>query len=76
VDGQSRQEGAEEVRLVEEAIRRRLAIGSQIPTAVLVREMESQGYSARNIERAIFTLERQEVLQYTSMRKCVRRQRM
>ncbi|KAG0042209.1 minichromosome maintenance protein 5 [Gryganskiella cystojenkinii] len=76
MDGQTRQEGAEEVRQVEDAIRRRLAIGSQIPTAVLIREMETQGYSARNIERAIFTLERQEVLQYTSMRKSVRRQRM
>lgn len=61
---------------MEEAIRRRVAIGSQIPTAVLVRELETQGYNARNIERAIFMLERQEVLQYTQMRKSVRRQRM
>ncbi|KAF9925266.1 minichromosome maintenance protein 5 [Mortierella alpina] len=75
-DGQSRQQGAEQVRHVEDAIRRRLAIGSQIPTAVLVRELESQGFNARNIERAIFMLERQEVLQYTNMRKSVRRQRM
>ncbi|KAF9966388.1 minichromosome maintenance protein 5 [Mortierella alpina] len=75
-DGQSRQQGAEQVRHVEDAIRRRVAIGSQIPTAVLVRELESQGFNARNIERAIFMLERQEVLQYTNMRKSVRRQRM
>lgn len=75
-DGQTRQQGAEEVRHVEEAIRRRVAIGSQIPTAVLVRELEQQGYNTRNIERAIFMLERQEVLQYTNMRKSVRRQRM
>ncbi|KAG0289361.1 minichromosome maintenance protein 5 [Linnemannia gamsii] len=76
MDGKTRQQGAEEVRHVEEAIRRRVAIGSQIPTAVLVRELESQGYNSRNIERAIFMLERQEVLQYTNMRKSVRRQRM
>ncbi|KAF9217244.1 minichromosome maintenance protein 5 [Podila verticillata] len=75
-DGQSRQQGAEEIRHVEEAIRRRVAIGSQIPTAVLVRELEQQGYNTRNIDRAIFMLERQEVLQYTNMRKSVRRQRM
>ncbi|KAG0257508.1 minichromosome maintenance protein 5 [Linnemannia exigua] len=73
MDGKTRQQGAEEVRHVEEAIRRRVAIGSQIPTAVLVRELESQGYNGRNIERAIFMLERQEVL---NMRKSVRRQRM
>ncbi|KAG9062821.1 minichromosome maintenance protein 5 [Linnemannia hyalina] len=76
MDGKTRQQGAEEVRHVEEAIRRRVAIGSQIPTAVLVRELESQGYNSRNVERAIFMLERQEVLQYTNMRKSVRRQRM
>jgi len=76
VDGQSRQQGAIEVRQVEEAIRRRLAIGSQIPTAVLVRELEAQSYNSRNIERAIYALERSEVLQYTNMRKSVRRQRV
>ncbi|KAF9579436.1 minichromosome maintenance protein 5 [Lunasporangiospora selenospora] len=76
MDGQSRQQGAAEVRQVEEAVRRRLAIGSQIPTAVLVRELETQGYNSRNIERAIFMMERQEVLQYTNMRKSIRRQRM
>ncbi|KAF9923572.1 minichromosome maintenance protein 5 [Linnemannia zychae] len=76
MDGQTRQQGAEEIRHVEEAIRRRLAIGSQIPTAALTKELEQQGYNSRNIERAIFMLERQEVLQYTNMRKSVRRQRM
>ncbi|KAF9898444.1 minichromosome maintenance protein 5 [Lobosporangium transversale] len=76
MDGQSRQQGAQEVRQVEDAIRRRVAIGSQIPTAILIRELESQGFNTRNIERAIFMLERQETLQYTNMRKSLRRQRM
>ena len=75
-EGQSRQQGLAVVREIEDEIRRRLPIGSQTPTAVLIRELEIKGYNSRNIERAIFMLERQEVLQYTNMRKSVRRQRV
>ncbi|KAF9162703.1 minichromosome maintenance protein 5 [Actinomortierella ambigua] len=73
MDGQTRQESLQKVREVENHIRRRVAIGSQVPTAVLLRELESQGFNSRSIERAILTLERQDVLQYKQMRKVLQR---
>ncbi|KAI9596081.1 MCM2/3/5 family-domain-containing protein [Syncephalis fuscata] len=73
VEGMSRGEILGEVRKVEEEIRRRLPIGSQISTRGLREELSRQGYSRNVVEKAILVLVSQEVLHYRNQRMTIYR---
>ncbi|KAI8053838.1 MCM2/3/5 family-domain-containing protein [Syncephalis plumigaleata] len=73
VEGMSRGEILGEVRKVEEEIRRRLPIGSQISARGLRDELFRQSYSRNAVEKAILVLVSQEVLHYRNQRMTIYR---
>jgi DNA replication licensing factor MCM5 len=75
VEGVSRGKFAEEVSHVEDIIRKRFAIGSQISEARLKEELNKQDFTEGVVDKAIFKLIQKEVLVYENRRTKIRRVR-
>ena len=74
VDGMSRQELQEEMERIERELRRRLPIGWSTSYQSLVREFVGhQGYSQHALERALWVLEKREVIRFSGQKKVVNR---
>ncbi|OMJ14333.1 Minichromosome maintenance protein 5 [Smittium culicis] len=73
VDGITRSELVNEMRKIETEIRRRLPVGSQLPVKVLKADFTRQGYSQHAIDHTIFSLVRQDTLQYKNQRALIQR---
>lgn len=74
VDGMSRQELQEEMERIERELRRRLPIGWSTSYQSLVREFVGhQGYSQHALERALWVLEKREVVRFSGQKKVVNR---
>ncbi|KAJ1839219.1 minichromosome maintenance protein 5 [Coemansia sp. RSA 486] len=72
-DGSTRSDLNAEMRRVEQEIRRRLPIGSQVSVRALKNDFTAQGFSAHAVDRALYLLVRQETLQFKSQRMVVHR---
>lgn len=74
VDGMSRQELQVEIDKIDRELRRRLPIGWSTSYQSLVREfVGQQGYSQHALERALYVLEKREVIRYSGQKKVVNR---
>lgn len=74
VEGMTRGELMEEINKVENDIRRRLPIGWSTSYQSLVREfVNQQGYTAHALERALFILEKREVIRFSGQRRQIHR---
>ncbi|KAI8322341.1 MCM-domain-containing protein [Martensiomyces pterosporus] len=69
----TRSELSAEIRKVEQEIRRRLPIGSQVSVRAIKSDFAAQGLSAHAIDRALYLLVRQETLQFKSQRMVIQR---
>ena len=66
VDGLSRGELNDEMNRIEKELRRRLPIGWSASYQSLVKEfVNNQGYSNHALERALFVLEKREVIRFS-----------
>jgi DNA replication licensing factor MCM5 len=73
-DGLSRGELNEEVSKIDKELRRRLPVGWSTSYQSLVKEfVNQQGFSSHALERALFVLEKREVIRYTAQRKVINR---
>ncbi|KAG8689131.1 minichromosome maintenance protein 5 [Ceratobasidium sp. 423] len=73
-DGLSRGELNEEVTKIDKELRRRLPVGWSTSYQSLVKEfVNQQGFSNHALERALFILEKREVIRYTAQRKVINR---
>ncbi|KAJ2610602.1 minichromosome maintenance protein 5 [Coemansia sp. RSA 1365] len=72
-DGTTRTDLSAEMRRVEQEIRRRLPIGSQVSVRAIKNDFTAQGFSAHSIDRALYLLVRQETLQFKSQRMVIQR---
>ncbi|KAJ1725577.1 minichromosome maintenance protein 5 [Coemansia erecta] len=72
-DGSTRSDLNAEMRRVEQEVRRRLPIGSQVSVRALKNDFTAQGFSAHSVDRALYLLVRQETLQFKSQRMVVQR---
>ncbi|KAG8709308.1 minichromosome maintenance protein 5 [Ceratobasidium sp. 395] len=73
-DGLSRGELNEEVTKIDKELRRRLPVGWSTSYQSLVKEfVNGQGFSSHALERALFILEKREVIRYTAQRKVINR---
>ncbi|KAJ1960453.1 minichromosome maintenance protein 5 [Dipsacomyces acuminosporus] len=72
-DGTTRSELSAEMRRVEQEIRRRLPIGSQVSVRAIKNDFTAQGFSAHAVDRALYLLVRQETLQFKSQRMVIQR---
>ena len=74
VDGLSRAELNDEITRIDRELRRRLPVGWSTSYQSLVREFVSnQGYSSHALERALFVLEKREVVRFSNQKKVVHR---
>lgn len=74
VDGMTRGELQEEVNKLDRDIRRRLPIGWSTSAAKLRGEfVESQGYTQHALDRALWILEKRDVIRFSNQRKTVTR---
>ena len=74
VEGIARGELVEEITKVENEIKRRLPIGWSTSYASLVNEfVQKQGYTQHALERALYILEKREVVRFSGARKTVHR---
>lgn len=74
VDGQSRGQLNEEVTKIERELRRRLPVGWSTSYQSLVREfVTQQGYSSHALERALFIMEKREIVRFSGQKKVVHR---
>ena len=74
VEGMTRGELQEEVQRLEREIRRRLPITWTISYAKLRHEfVDVQGFTLHALERALFILEKRDVLSFSNQRKAVTR---
>lgn len=74
IEGMTRGELMEEINKVENDIRRRLPIGWSTSYQSLVREfVNQQGYTAHALERALFILEKREVIRFSGQRRQIHR---
>ncbi|KAJ2164621.1 minichromosome maintenance protein 5 [Coemansia sp. RSA 560] len=72
-DGTTRADLSAEMRRVEQEIRRRLPIGSQVSVRAIKNDFTAQGFSAHAVDRALYLLVRQETLQFKSQRMVIQR---
>ncbi|KAJ2351696.1 minichromosome maintenance protein 5 [Coemansia erecta] len=72
-DGTTRADLTAEMRRVEQEIRRRLPIGSQVSVRAIKNDFTAQGFSAHAVDRALYLLVRQETLQFKSQRMVIQR---
>ncbi|KAH7333859.1 MCM2/3/5 family-domain-containing protein [Rhizoctonia solani] len=73
-DGLSRGELNEEVTKIDKELKRRLPVGWSTSYQSLVKEfVNQQGFSNHALERALFILEKREVIRYTAQRKVINR---
>ncbi|QRW22854.1 DNA replication licensing factor MCM2/3/5 family pretein [Rhizoctonia solani] len=73
-DGLSRGEMNEEVTKIDKELRRRLPVGWSTSYQSLVKEfVNQQGFSNHALERALYILEKREVIRYTAQRKVINR---
>ena len=74
VEGMTRGELQEEVQKLEREIRRRIPIGWTTSYARLRMEfVDAQGYSLHALERALYILEKRDVLRFSNQRKTMSR---
>ncbi|RSH81781.1 minichromosome maintenance protein 5 [Apiotrichum porosum] len=74
VDGMTRSELNDEMERIEKELKRRLPIGWSTSYQSLVREfVAQQGYSQHALERALFILEKREVIRFSGQKKVVNR---
>jgi DNA replication licensing factor MCM5 len=74
VDGVSRGQMNEEVAKIERELRRRLPVGWSTSYQSLVREfVTQQGYSSHALERALFVMEKREIIRFSGQKKVVHR---
>jgi len=74
VEGMTRQELAEEMSKIESEVRRRLPIGWSTSYANLVRQfVQEQGYTQHALERALYVLEKREVIRFSGQKRTVHR---
>ena len=74
VEGMTRGELQEEVQKLEREIRRRIPIGWTSSHAALRKEfVDAQGYSLHALERALYILEKRDVLRFSNQRKTLTR---
>ena len=74
VEGMTRGELQEEVQKLEREIRRRIPIGWTTSYARLRMEfVDAQGYSLHALERALYILEKRDVLRFSNQRKTMTR---
>ncbi|KAJ1920028.1 minichromosome maintenance protein 5 [Mycoemilia scoparia] len=73
VEGVTRSELTNEMRKIEQEIRRRLPIGSQVSVRALKGDFSAQGYTTHAIDRALLIMVRQETLQFKSQRLVIQR---
>lgn len=74
VEGMTRGELQEEVQKLEREIRRRIPIGWTSSHAGLRKEfVDAQGYSLHALERALYILEKRDVLRFSNQRKTLTR---
>lgn len=69
----TRPEFNKHVDQIQQQVRRRLPVGSQISTASLVDDLIKQGFSDMSVDRAIHILVQKEILRYMDRRMVVRR---
>ncbi|EUC55895.1 DNA replication licensing factor mcm5 [Rhizoctonia solani AG-3 Rhs1AP] len=73
-DGLSRGELNEEVTKIDKELKRRLPVGWSTSYQSLVKEfVNQQGFTNHALERALFILEKREVIRYTAQRKVINR---
>ncbi|KAG9118925.1 hypothetical protein FRC07_006305, partial [Ceratobasidium sp. 392] len=73
-DGLSRGELNEEITKIDKELKRRLPVGWSTSYQSLVKEfVNGQGFSSHALERALFILEKREVIRYTAQRKVINR---
>lgn len=73
-EGLSRGELNDEMVKIERELRRRLPVGWSTSYQSLVREFVSQqGYSSHALERALFIMEKREIIRYSGQKKTVHR---
>ncbi|KAJ1955649.1 minichromosome maintenance protein 5 [Linderina pennispora] len=72
-DGTTRSDLSAEMRRVEQEIRRRLPIGSQVSVRAIKDDFAKQGFSTHAVDRALFLLVRQETLQFKNQRMLIQR---
>jgi DNA replication licensing factor MCM5 len=74
VEGLSRGELNEEISKIEREIKRRLPVGWTTSYQSLVKEfVHQQGFSGHALERALFVLEKREVIRFSGQKKVVHR---
>ncbi|KAJ2702731.1 minichromosome maintenance protein 5 [Coemansia sp. IMI 209128] len=71
--GTTRSDLSSEMRRVEQEIRRRLPIGSQVSVRAITNDFTNQGFSSHAVDRALYLLVRQETLQFKSQRMVIQR---
>ncbi|KAJ2339442.1 minichromosome maintenance protein 5, partial [Coemansia sp. RSA 2673] len=71
--GTTRSDLSSEMRRVEQEIRRRLPIGSQVSVRAITTDFTNQGFSSHAVDRALYLLVRQETLQFKSQRMIIQR---
>ncbi|RGB26009.1 MCM2/3/5 family-domain-containing protein [Rhizophagus diaphanus] len=72
IPGMHHSEARRQIEIVEEEIKRRIAIGSRASTQRIIKEFERQ-FKPEVVQRAIDILARREVLQYRNQRKVILR---
>ena len=74
VEGLSRGELNDEINRIDKELRRRLPVGWSTSYQSLVKEfVNKQGYSGHALERALFVLEKREVIRFSGQKKVVQR---
>jgi len=74
IEGLSRGELNEEISKIEREIKRRLPVGWTTSYQSLVKEfVHQQGFSGHALERALFVLEKREVIRFSGQKKVVHR---
>jgi len=74
VEGLSRADLNEEMGKIEQEVRRRLPIGWSTSYANLVRQfVNEQGFTQHALERALYVLEKREVVRFSGQKRTVHR---
>lgn len=74
VEGLTRGELNEEISKIEREIKRRLPVGWSTSYQSLLKEfVNQQGFSAHALERALFVMEKREVIRFSGQKKIIHR---
>ena len=74
VDGLSRGELNEEMGRIEKELKRRLPVGWSTSYQSLLKEfVNQQGFSSHSLERALFVMEKRELIRFSGQKRIVHR---